>query len=148
MEREWGNGKRMRKWKEDEEMEREWGNGEKMRKLRGNGERMKKWREISSLSNNFLFLLCNYFTTTLKYVTFCRKNLCIRSTRYGYEPKRLTFLRCVPNPHFNGVGMIVLSQHRRHDKSCASSRRRTWLCWWRTMKRLQKKGSKLGFVDA
>ena len=140
MEREWGHGKRMRKWR---------GNGEKMRKLRGNGKRMKKWREISSLSNNFLFLLCNYFTTTLKYVTFCRKNLyalwmtmspniwlfcAVCQTRILMEPAK--------------VGMIVLSQHRRHDKSCASSRRRTWLCWWRTMKRLQKKGNKLGFVDA
>ena len=106
MEREWGNGGRMRKSTENEEMERGWGNQQRMRKSEGewgNGQRMKKWREISSLSNNFLFLLWNYFTTTLKYVTFCRKNLCIRSTRYGYEPKRLTFLRCVPNPHFNGA---------------------------------------------
>ena len=106
MEGEWGNQQRMRKWKEDEEINREWGNGKRMRKSEGewgNGQRMKKWREISSLSNNFLFLLWNYFTTTLKYVTFCRKNLCIRSTRYGYEPKCLTFLRCVPNPHFNGA---------------------------------------------
>ena len=88
-----GNGERMRKWRENEEINREWGNGKRMRKSEGewgNGQRMKKWREISSLSNNFLFLLWNYFTTTLKYVTFCRKNLCIRSTRYGYEPKRLT----------------------------------------------------------
>ena len=88
------------------------------RKWRENEEIERKWRENEEMERD-------YFTTTLKYVTFSRKNLCIRSTHYDYKPKRLTFLRCVPNPHFNGVGMIVLSQHCRHDKSCASSRRRT-----------------------
>ena len=32
MEREWGNGWRMRKWKENKEMEKGWGNGKRMRK--------------------------------------------------------------------------------------------------------------------
>ena len=127
-----GNGERMRKWR---------GNGEKMRKLRGNGERMKKWREISSLSNNFLFLLWNYFTTTLKYVPFCRKNLCIRSTRYGYEPKRSTFLRCVPNPHFNGAcqswndflvptssSWQIMCKFPKNNKETSKEEEQTWLC--------------------
>ena len=96
MEKEWGNGRRMRKWKENEEMEREWGNGERMmklrgngenmRKLRGNGERMRKWsarqneREEEFHLCISLSLLQNikHFTfwhNTLKCVTFCREML-------------------------------------------------------------------------
>ena len=77
----------MRKWKENEEMKRKW---------RENEEIERKWRENEEMERD-------YFTTTLKYVTFSRKNLCIRSTHYDYEPKRLTFLRCVPKLHFNGA---------------------------------------------
>ena len=141
-----GNEERMRKWRENEEMKREWGKGKRMRKSEGewgSGQRMKKWREISSLSNNFLFLLWNYFTSTLKYVTFCRKNLCIRSTRYGYEPKRLTFLRAMDkffkdkNPRGDGAWHMYHSDETRFYPQDESQ----------TIRRLQKEKNKLGFVD-
>ena len=44
MDRECGNGKRMRKWRENEEIKRKWREYEEIgRKLRGNGERVRKW---------------------------------------------------------------------------------------------------------
>ena len=42
-EREWGNGKRMRKWKEDEEMEWEWGNGKRMRTRKEDEKMEREW---------------------------------------------------------------------------------------------------------
>ena len=82
---------------------------------------MRKWTEISSLSNNFLFLRCNYITTTLKYVTFCRKNLCIRTM----SPNVWLFCAVCQNRILlepAKVGMFDLSQ--RHHKSCCASYRR------------------------
>ena len=43
----------MRKWRENEEMEREWGNGERMRKLRENEEIERKWRENEEMEREW-----------------------------------------------------------------------------------------------
>ena len=56
MDREWGNGQIMRKWKENEEINREWGNGKRMRKWRGNDS-----LSISSFSPHFLSISSLYF---------------------------------------------------------------------------------------
>ena len=61
MDRECGNGKRMRKLR---------GNGENMRKLRGNGERVKKWSAIQN-EREKEFHLCS---KTLKFLTFVTKH--------------------------------------------------------------------------
>ena len=80
-----GNGEKMRKWIENEEIatqrhlsrvsydkhfeeiKRKWRENEEMeRKWRENEEIERKWRENEEMERDFLFLLCNYFTTTLK----------------------------------------------------------------------------------
>ena len=62
MEREWGNGTIMRKLTENEEIDREWGNGKRMRKSTeneemergwGNGKRMRKWKEIEEMEGEW-----------------------------------------------------------------------------------------------
>ena len=72
MEREWGNGEKMRKLRGNwEEMEREWGNGARERKR----ERENFISVFPSLCGKTLKLLIFFGHKTLKYVIFLSRNV-------------------------------------------------------------------------
>ena len=62
-----------------EEMEREWGNGERMRKWRGNGERMRKWREIDFL--HFLILYPFLPSFPISYIKI--RHILLQNVKFG-----------------------------------------------------------------
>ena len=148
MEREWENGKRMRKWRENEEIKRKWREYEEMR---GNGERVRKWSARQNEREKEFHLcisLCllqnikkNQFLSkkTLKYVTFCRrmlrygtfcrecrKNLNIRAMRKWFWIKS----GCEEAPQVVPAWGNVTAEHWLSSCSLLPAAQRCWYWSW------------------
>ena len=93
MDRVCGNGKRMRKWRENGEIKRKWREYEEIeRKWRESEEMDRKWgngvRDRMRERKNFISVFPSLCCKTLKFLTFCHKTLkyvtfCREMLKYG-----------------------------------------------------------------